>query len=143
MMGGICGHAGIFSDANDLAIVLQMLLNKGTYGGVRYLNEDVVKEFTKCQFCKNNRRGIGFDKPSPAGEAGPTCDCVSMASYGHQGFTGTQVWADPDNNTVYIFLSNRVFPDAENKKINSLGVRSNIQEAIYDALPKSPSPRGN
>lgn len=135
MMGGVCGHAGIFSDANDLAIILQMLLNKGVYGGVRYLNEDVVKEFTKCQFCKNNRRAIGFDKPSPPGEAGPTCDCVSMSSYGHQGFTGTQVWADPDNNTVYIFLSNRVYPDAENKKINSLGVRSNIQEAIYDALP--------
>ena len=141
MLGGVCGHAGIFADANDLAIVLQMLLNNGVYGGKRYLNEDVVKEYTKCQFCKNNRRGIGFDKPAPSGDPGPTCDCVSMASYGHQGFTGTQVWADPENGLIYIFLSNRVFPDADNKKINTLGVRSGIQQAIYDALPKGPTPR--
>lgn len=135
MMGGIGGHAGIFSDANDLAIVLQMLLNYGEYGGQRYLSADVIKEFTNCPFCKkNNRRGIGFDKPVMDGGSGPTCLCVSGDSYGHQGFTGTQVWADPRDNLIYIFLSNRVYPDAENKKINTLGVRSNIQQAIYDAI---------
>lgn len=135
MMGGIGGHAGIFSDANDLAIVLQMLLNYGEYGGQRYLSADVIKEFTNCPFCKkNNRRGIGFDKPVMDGGSGPTCLCVSGDSYGHQGFTGTQVWADPRDNLIYIFLSNRVYPDAENKKINALGVRSNIQQAIYDAI---------
>lgn len=133
MMGGVCGHAGIFSNANDLAIILQMLLNNGVYGGQRYLEEKVVKEYTKCQYCKNNRRGIGFDKPEPNG-GGPTCDCVSMASYGHQGFTGTQVWADPEDDLIYIFLSNRVYPNADNKGLLNGGVRVKIQQAIYDAL---------
>lgn len=135
MLGGVAGHAGLFATANDLAIMLQMLLNYGNYGGVQYVSKNTVKEFTRCPFCKiSNRRGIGFDKKQ-LGEEGPACLCVSGESYGHQGFTGTQVWADPVHNLVYVFLSNRVYPDAENKKISTLGVRQKIQEVIYDALP--------
>jgi len=134
MIGGVGGHAGLFSNANDLAVMMQMFLNEGEYGGHRYISEKTVKEFTKCQFCKNgNRRGIGFDKPELSG-GGPTCECVSMLSFGHTGFTGTMAWADPDKNIVYIFLSNRVYPDAENNKLLKMDVRTNIQQVIYDAI---------
>lgn len=142
MLGGVGGHAGLFSTANDLAKLMQMYMNFGNYGGVQYIKSDVIKEFTKCQFCKGdfpsdkgeNRRGAGFDKPQLKGEVGPACDCVSYASFGHSGFTGTYAWADPDNGIVYIFLSNRVYPDANNKKLVSMGIRTNIQSVIYDAL---------
>ncbi|MGB0917346.1 MAG: glycoside hydrolase family 3 N-terminal domain-containing protein, partial [Flavobacteriales bacterium] len=135
MMGGVGGHAGVFSNANDLAILMQMFLDEGEYGGQSYISSETVKEFIKCQFCKDgNRRGIGFDKPEPDGNGGPTCDCVSMLSFGHSGFTGTIAWADPEKNIVYIFLSNRVYPDAENKKLLRMDVRTNIQQVIYDAI---------
>ncbi len=136
MMGGVGGHAGIFSDANDLAILMQMVLNKGVYGGKRYLSSATIDEFIRCQFCeKENRRGLGFDKPEMNyGKTGPTCKCVSSLSFGHTGFTGTIAWVDPDQQLIYIFLSNRVYPDAENKKINTLATRVEIQEAIYKAL---------
>jgi CubicO group peptidase (beta-lactamase class C family) len=135
MMGGVGGHAGLFSNANDLAVMMQLFLNEGEYGGARYISKETVKEFTKCQFCKNgNRRGIGFDKPEPDGNGGPTCDCVSHLSFGHTGFTGTMAWADPEEDIVYIFLSNRVYPNADNKKLLSMDVRTNIQEVIYDAI---------
>jgi beta-glucosidase-like glycosyl hydrolase/CubicO group peptidase (beta-lactamase class C family) len=136
MMGGVGGHAGLFSTATDLAALMQMILNYGTYGGDRYLSEAVIKEFTRCQFCENdNRRGLGFDKPEMNyGKTGPTCKCVSSLSFGHTGFTGTIAWADPDKKLIYIFLSNRVYPDAENKKINTLATRVEIQEAIYSLL---------
>ncbi|MCF8278086.1 MAG: serine hydrolase [Flavobacteriales bacterium] len=134
MLGGVGGHAGLFSDANDLAVMMQLFLNKGTYGGKRYISEKTVNEFTKCQFCKSgNRRGIGFDKPEPSG-GGPTCECVSMLSFGHTGFTGTMAWADPDKNIVYIFLSNRVYPDADNSKLLKMDVRTKIQQVIYDSI---------
>jgi len=137
MMGGVGGHAGLFSNANDLAVLTQMYLNKGTYGGERYVQTKTIEEFTKCQFCKNgNRRGIGFDKPEPEGKGGPTCDCVSYLSFGHTGFTGTMVWADPDQQIVYVFLSNRVNPDAENNKLVKMDVRTKIQQVIYDSLKK-------
>ncbi len=136
MMGGVAGHAGLFANATDLAALMQMILNYGTYGGDRYLSEAVIKEFTRCQFCENdNRRGLGFDKPEmDYGKTGPTCKCVSSLSFGHTGFTGTIAWADPDKKLIYVFLSNRVYPDAENKKINTLATRVEIQEAIYDLL---------
>jgi CubicO group peptidase (beta-lactamase class C family) len=137
MMGGVGGHAGLFSNANDLAVMMQLFLNEGEYGGSRYISKETVKEFTKCQFCKNgNRRGIGFDKPEPDGNGGPTCDCVSHLSFGHTGFTGTMAWADPEKDIVYIFLSNRVYPDADNKKLLKMDVRTNIQQVIYDAILK-------
>lgn len=135
LMGGVAGHAGVFSSANDLAKLMQMLVNWGSYGGETYLSEQVVKEYTACQFCEENRRGAGFDKPNPDGGPGPTCTCVSYASFGHSGFTGTIAWADPEENLVYIFLSNRVYPDAGNKKLLELNIRTDIQQVIYDALP--------
>jgi beta-glucosidase-like glycosyl hydrolase/CubicO group peptidase (beta-lactamase class C family) len=135
MCGGVAGHAGIFSNANDLAKVMQMYLNKGVYGGKRYIDSTVVQEFSKCRFCKDgNRRGLGFDRPDPSGKGTP-CDCVSYASFGHTGFTGTMAWIDPDKKLVFIFLSNRVHPSAENKLLMSKAVRARVQEVIYDALP--------
>lgn len=137
MKGGVAGHAGLFSNANDLAMIMQMLVNGGTYGGTRYLSDKVVKEFTKCQFCSTsgtgNRRGLGWDKPV-RGNGGPTCDCVSYASFGHTGFTGTMAWADPESKVVYVFLSNRVFPDATTNKLASMGIRTRIQEVVHGAV---------
>jgi beta-N-acetylhexosaminidase len=139
MLGGVGGHAGVFSNANDLAKLMQMYLNGGTYGGVRYIKDATLNEFTKCQFCsegKENRRAAGFDKPFLQGYGGPTCDGISQRSFGHTGFTGTMAWADPDEEIVYIFLSNRVYPDADNKKLLKMNIRTNIQQVIYDAIKK-------
>ncbi|MEM0516858.1 glycoside hydrolase family 3 N-terminal domain-containing protein [Aequorivita flava] len=134
MLGGVSGHAGLFSNANDVAKIMQMYLWKGFYGGTRYFNPDVLDLFNTCYYCnKNVRRGVGFDKPQ-LGTSGPTCGCVSMTSFGHSGFTGTLAWADPDEEIVYVFLSNRTFPDAENRKLIRSDLRSKIQEAIYDAI---------
>jgi beta-glucosidase-like glycosyl hydrolase/CubicO group peptidase (beta-lactamase class C family) len=136
MMGGVGGHAGLFSNASNLAALMQMILNKGTYGAQRFISEATITEFTRCQFCESdNRRGLGFDKPEMNyKKTGPTCQCVSSLSFGHTGFTGTIAWVDPEKQLIYIFLSNRVYPDAENKKINTLSTRTEIQEAIYDVL---------
>ena len=139
MLGGVGGHAGVFSNANDLAKLMQMYVNGGTYGGVRYIKDSTLKEFTRCQFCyeeKENRRAAGFDKPFLQGFGGPTCDGISQRSFGHTGFTGTMAWADPDEEIVYVFLSNRVYPDAENKKLLKMNIRTNIQQVIYDAIKK-------
>ncbi len=136
MLGGVGGHAGLFSNANDLAKLMQMYLNYGSYGGVEYIQDTTLKEFTKCQYCVDdeNRRGAGFDKPVRDGEGGPTCNCVSYLSFGHSGFTGTIAWADPEQEIVYIFLSNRIYPDAENKKLLHMNIRTDIQEVIYNAI---------
>ncbi len=133
MVGGVAGHAGVFSNATDLAALMQMLLNGGHYGGVQYLSKAVIDEFTKCQFCGSNRRALGFDKPVKGG-GGPTCDLASAQSYGHSGFTGTITWADPVTGINYVFLSNRVHPDAENKKLITMGTRTEIQKVIYQAF---------
>lgn len=135
MLGGVGGHAGIFSSAEDLAVVMQLFLNKGSYGGLQILQPDVVEEFTKKQF-PSNRRGAGFDKPVTSLDGGPTCDKVSLESYGHSGFTGTIVWADPVHNINYVFLSNRVYPNAENWKLVKMDIRTKIQSAIYEAFEK-------
>lgn len=138
LKGGVAGHAGLFGDANDLAKVMQMLANGGTYGGKRYLSPGVVQEFTKCQFCapngSGNRRGLGWDKPTRDGKGGPACDCVSYASFGHTGFTGTMAWVDPEKHVVYIFLSNRVYPSAATNKLAEMSIRTKVQEVVYDAL---------
>jgi beta-glucosidase-like glycosyl hydrolase/CubicO group peptidase (beta-lactamase class C family) len=138
MLGGVGGHAGLFSNANDLAKVMQCFMNFGSYGGRRYLSEETVKEFIKCQYCEEGvRRGAGFDKPTRDGRGGPTCQCVSYESFGHTGFTGTMAWADPDEQVVYIFLSNRVYPDASVNKLQQLGIRTEIMNVIYAAISKS------
>lgn len=134
LLGGVAGHAGLFSTANDLAKLMQMYLQKGEYAGIRYFDSVTVNEFIRCQYCQTkNRRGIGFDKPQLEGP-GPTCGCVSDKSFGHSGFTGTLAWADPEEEIVYIFLSNRVHPDASNRKLLSLSTRTKIQEVIYNAI---------
>ena len=133
MLGGIGGHAGLFSNANDLAKIMQMYLQKGKYGDEIYFSEDVIDEYTKCQFCQHeNRRGLGFDKPALENqEGGPTCKCVSKSSFGHSGFTGTLAWADPETKIIYIFLSNRIHPNSDNKKLLDLDIRTNIMEQIF------------
>jgi CubicO group peptidase (beta-lactamase class C family) len=133
MLGGVGGHAGLFSNANDLAKIMQLYLNKGNYAGKQFFSNQVIEEFTKCHFCEQeNRRGIGFDKPALENqEGGPTCKCVSVESFGHTGFTGTLAWADPDTDIIYIFLSNRIHPDATNKKLLDMDVRTNIMEQIF------------
>jgi beta-glucosidase-like glycosyl hydrolase/CubicO group peptidase (beta-lactamase class C family) len=136
MMGGIEGHAGLFSNSLDLAIISQMFMQGGEYGGERYLNTDILEDFTRQQFPLNhNRRGLGFDKPIPNHEeGGPTCPLVSSKSFGHSGFTGTYFWVDPENKITYIFLSNRTYPSAENRKLITMNIRTRIQEEIYNVL---------
>ena len=136
MQGGAGCHAGLFSNALDLATLMYMLINDGNYGGVNYLDKDTISDFTRCQFCPKNRRGAGFDKPVRSLDGGPTCDKVSLSSFGHSGFTGTLTWADPDKGIVYVFLSNRVHPDAENWLILSENVRTRIQDVIYTATDR-------
>ncbi len=138
LLGGVAGHAGLFSNAEDLFVLFQLLLDKGVHNGRRYLSDQVVEEFTRCQFCApeprsgENRRALGFDKPV-RGKGGPTCECVSYASFGHTGFTGTMAWADPEQRVVYIFLSNRVYPTAANKGLSELNIRTRLQEVVHQA----------
>lgn len=137
LMGGVSGHAGLFANAHDVAVIMQMLLNGGTYNGRRYLKEETIKQFTVRTpiTASNHRRGLGFDKPvGDKNVKGPTCDLVSSKSFGHTGFTGTYAWADPEHNLVFVFLSNRVHPDAENKGISQRNVRTEIQRLIYEAI---------
>lgn len=134
MLGGIGGNAGLFSNANDVAKIMQMYLNGGYYGGKRYFEEKTVDKFNTCYYCDEDvRRGLGFDKPQLEGP-GPTCGCVPMESFGHSGFTGTLAWADPVKGIVYVFLSNRVFPSRENKDLITKDIRTKVQRAIYDAI---------
>lgn len=135
MQDGVGGHAGVFSNANDIAKIMQMYLQKGYYGGVRYLKPETIDKFNTCYFCENKvRRGIGFDKPQ-LGESGPTCGCVSMTSFGHSGFTGTYTWADPEDELVYVFMANRTYPTSKGKNmLLREDIRTNIQAAIYEAI---------
>ncbi|MEP3839177.1 MAG: glycoside hydrolase family 3 N-terminal domain-containing protein [Algibacter sp.] len=134
MQNGVGGHAGVFSNANDVAKIMQMYLQKGYYGGKRYLKPETVDKFNTCYYCRNNnRRGIGFDKPQ-LGDSGPTCGCVSMTSFGHSGFTGTYAWADPEEEIVYVFLANRTYPHAGKNLLLRENIRTDIQSLIYEAL---------
>ena len=135
MQGGVGGHAGIFSNANDIAKIMQLFLQKGFYGGKRYFKSETLDKFNTCYFCESdNRRGIGFDKPQ-LGDVGPTCGCVSMTSFGHSGFTGTYAWADPETEIVYVFMANRTYPTSMGKNmLLRENIRTNIQEVIYEAI---------
>ncbi|MEE4198364.1 MAG: glycoside hydrolase family 3 N-terminal domain-containing protein [Bacteroidales bacterium] len=139
MLGGVCGHAGVFSTANDLAKIMQMFLNDGNYGGEEFLKPETIELFTTSPFLdQDNRRALGFDKPQmDYSKEGPTCKCVSAKSFGHSGFTGTLAWADPEEKIVYIFLSNRIHPDQDNGKLIRTNVRTDIQQVIYDAIIES------
>lgn len=138
MFGGVAGHAGLFSSAYDLAQLYQMLLNGGELNGVRLLSKATIDKFTAYN-SKISRRGLGFDKPEKdnATRKDPyPSKMVSPETFGHTGFTGTCVWVDPQSKLVYIFLSNRVTPTRANNKLSQLSVRSNIQDAIYQAISK-------
>ncbi|MBT1705097.1 serine hydrolase [Chryseosolibacter indicus] len=133
MLGGVAGHAGLFSTANDLAKLGQMLLQEGEYGGYRYYQPETVRLFTQRQF-ETSRRGLGWDKPIPNDINSPTSLYASPRTFGHTGFTGTCIWVDPQFNLVYIFLSNRVHPDMTNNKLLNANIRSRIQDAIYESI---------
>lgn len=137
LMGGVSGNAGLFATAKDLAIFMQMLLQKGTYNGKQYFKPSTVEEFIKIQYPENqNRRGLGFDKPLIGNdtlsikEAYPAPQ-VSPTSFGHSGFTGTFVWADPEHELVFIFLSNRVYPNRSYRNIYNLNIRPKLQRVFY------------
>ena len=139
LLGGISGNAGLFATATDLAKLMQMYQNYGSYGGKRYISKKTIEEFIAVQYPNNeNRRGLGFDKPLfnnadllladayPAPESSPK-------SFGHGGFTGTFIWADPENQLVFIFLSNRVYPTRENRNLYSMNIRSSLHQVFYQA----------
>lgn len=134
MLGGIGGHAGLFSNANDLAKIMQLYLNGGKYGAQNYFSPTTINLFTQKQ-TDNNRRGLGFDKPElNTKKISPCAECVSPKTFGHSGFTGTCVWADPVHDLIYVFLSNRVYPTMNNRKLVSENIRTEIQDVIYQAI---------
>lgn len=132
LAGGVAGHAGLFGNANDLAIYNQMLLNKGTYGGIRYFNEETVKSFTGKQ-SNVSRRGLGFDRWDPNPTSKYPSEFASDQTYGHTGYTGIGVWVDPSRDMIYVFLSNRVHPGVS-EKLGSLAIRRRIQDVINKAI---------
>ncbi|MDI5888393.1 glycoside hydrolase family 3 N-terminal domain-containing protein [Flavobacterium yafengii] len=132
--GGVSGHAGVFSNAMDVAKIMELYLQKGNYGNQQYFSEKTFEDFNTCYFCAaGNRRGVGFDKPQ-LGAEGPTCGCASMTSFGHTGYTGTMAWADPETQIVYVFLSNRTFPIAGENRLSKENIREDIQKVIYEAI---------
>lgn len=133
LMGGVAGHAGLFSNALDLAKLMQMNLQNGYYGGIRYFEEGTVPTFTSTQY-KSNRRGLGWDKPVVAEWNSPTSTYASPKCFGHTGFTGTAVWVDPEFDLIYVFLSNRIYPDANNTKLIKSNIRTRIQDIIYQSI---------
>ncbi|MGC1515562.1 MAG: serine hydrolase [Maribacter sp.] len=143
LLGGVSGNAGLFGTAEDVARMMQMFVDGGVFNGQRYISEKTIAEFTRVQYPENeNRRGLGFDKPYLNNSQFSLADAypapeVSPQSFGHSGFTGTFVWADPVNGLVYIFLSNRVYPTRENRNLYTLNIRPAIQQVWYKALDDS------
>ncbi|MEI7830530.1 MAG: serine hydrolase [Prolixibacteraceae bacterium] len=137
LLGGISGNAGLFGSAGDVAKVMQLYLQNGSYGNERFIKEETLKNWTSSHVQKiNNRRGYGFDKPGTqmnkhSGRDRYPSDLVSEQSFGHSGYTGTFVWADPANQLLFVFLSNRVFPDRDNHKITKLRLRPLLLEAFF------------
>ncbi|EON76448.1 Beta-hexosaminidase [Lunatimonas lonarensis] len=137
MLGGISGHAGLFGSANELSKLMHLYLNDGRYGGESLIKPGVVRKFSKCVFCETsgNFRALGFDRPSRPGDPnGNAAASAPVTSFGHSGFTGTYIWIDPENELVYVFLSNRVHPTRENRKLYQLNIRTGILEEVYQAL---------
>lgn len=138
MLGGVGGHAGLFANTGDLAILMQLLLNNGKYGGTKFLEDSTVQLFVN-KFKKDNRRGLGFDKPDFDTENGPTSLKCSPLTFGHTGFTGTCMWADPQYDLIYVFLSNRVNPSANYNKLARTNIRTRIQDEIYKVMNTIPN----
>ena len=135
--GGIQGNAGLFSNANDLAKLCQMWLNRGMYGGEQILSSDVVNTFVTSK-SPNSHRGLGYDKPNLAKpEWSSTCEEAGPTVFGHTGFTGTCFWVDPENDMIYIFLCNRVYPSRNNKAFTEVGARAGIMKALYQAVERN------
>lgn len=139
MFGGVSSHAGLFGNSINVAKVMQMYIQKGNYANQQIIESNTINLFNNCYYCEeDNRRGVGFDKPQLEKE-GPTCGCVSMDSFGHSGWTGTFAWADPEQEIVYVFLSNRSYPTGETASKSKLvkeDIRSKIQEVIYNSIIK-------
>lgn len=136
LLGGVCGHAGLFGNANDLGKMAHLFMNYGTYGGEFFISRKLIEDFTDCPFCKDgNRRGVGFDKPpTDPNHVRSVAASATPKSYGHSGFTGTLMWIDPEYDLIYIFLSNRIHPTSHNKKIYSLDIRPSIHELLYQSI---------
>ncbi len=134
MMNGVSGNAGLFSNSNDVAKMMQLYLQDGFYGGKRYLEAKTIHKFNHRYFEKDSvRRGLGFDKPQLDPTVKAASEYASKLSFGHSGFTGTYAWADPKNGILYVFLSNRVYPTMTNNKLGEHDIRTLIQSAIYEA----------
>ncbi|MFT5834538.1 MAG: beta-N-acetylhexosaminidase [Cognaticolwellia sp.] len=134
MLGGVSGHAGLFAEAKDVAIIMQMLVNGGYYGGTRYLKPETIKKFTT-RYSKSTRRGLGFDmKELNTKKSQNVSKMASKNTFGHLGFTGIATWADPDNDLIYVFLSNRTYPTMSNSKLYKMNFRPKIQTVIYKAV---------
>jgi len=133
MFGGVAGHAGLFANAYSLAVLVQMNMNYGYYGGRYFHLPQTVPYFSERHFPRN-RRGFGWDKPFQWSKDGPTSQYCSQETFGHTGFTGTCVWADPKYKLIFVFLSNRVYPDAENGKLIKNNVRPRIHDMVYQAM---------
>ncbi|MEP0984575.1 serine hydrolase [Ekhidna sp.] len=134
VFGGVAGHAGLFSTATDLAKMMSMFMNNGYFGGRQYLSKETITLFNRRYFSEN-RRGLGWDKKD--GEKDSASSLASDESFGHTGFTGTMVWADPEKDLVYIFLSNRIYPDANNWRLGELNTRTHIHDVIHQSLKNS------
>jgi CubicO group peptidase (beta-lactamase class C family) len=132
LAGGVAGHAGLFGNANDLAIFYQLLLNNGTYGGEQYFKPETVANFTSKQ-SNVSRRGLGFDRWDPDLTKKYPSQLASPQTFGHTGYTGIGVWVDPSRGLVYIFLSNRVNPTVS-EQLGRLNIRPRIQDAIITAI---------
>ena len=134
MLGGVGGHAGLFSNAFEVAVMLQLYLQKGIYNLKHYFSATTFDQFNTCYYCsQGNRRGVGLDKPFLEGGSENTCGCVSPASFGHLGFTGTYAWADPETQILFVFLSNRTYPTMKNTLLGDHDIRTRMQRLIYEA----------
>ena len=134
VQGGVSGHAGLFSNAKDVATIMQLYVQKGYYNGQQFFSPATFDQFNQCYYCaEENRRGVGLDKPQTGG-GGMTFQGISMESFGHAGFTGTYAWADPTTGIVFVFLSNRTFPNMENRKLIDHSIRTRMLKLVYDAI---------
>jgi CubicO group peptidase (beta-lactamase class C family) len=134
MLGGVAGHAGLFSNAREIGVLMQMLLNGGSYLGTQYIDPNTVKKYTTRHY-RSQRRGIGFDmKQLDPDEKPNMSEAANDGTFGHLGFTGTSVFADPEENLIYIFLSNRTYPTMKNRVFGRKNYRPRIQSVFYKAL---------
>jgi beta-N-acetylhexosaminidase len=133
LLGGLSGHAGLFGNANDLAKLVQLYAWHGQYGGQQLLKAETLAEYTKCQFCPDNRRALGFDRPA-TNPALNSAKNASPQSYGHTGFTGTYFWVDPKEDLICIVLTNRVNPTRRNNKISELNVRTGVLQVALESV---------